>query len=123
MALAAKVAPSAQTAWGIGSTGGSISVDGGRTAVGRSTSFQEFNTTEFIADLLSEWDIVLFGTLLIFGDLGQALGWGAPSEFLAMIPYLATVGILVATSVTAYRRRTGKRAPAALGLPFTRGAA
>lgn len=41
------------------------------------------------------WASYLFGVLLILGAVGQAQGWGVPSPFLDMAPYLVTVVILL----------------------------
>ncbi len=67
------------------------------------------------------WASFLFGGFLILADLGQVYGWGIPSEFLSMAPYVFTIVMLV---LRAWRstaaRRTGAE-PAALGLTFIRG--
>lgn len=61
----------------------------------------------------------LFGVALQANFALQAKGITViPAEFLAMLPYLLTVAILVV--LTANRRTRGAGAPAALGLPFVR---
>jgi len=61
----------------------------------------------------------LFGVALQANFALQAKGITViPAEFLAMLPYLLTVVILVV--LTANRRTRGAGAPAALGLPFVR---
>lgn len=59
----------------------------------------------------------LFGGLLILADLGGALLWPVPSDFLDMMPYLGAVVILI---VWAVRPRSRGAAPAALGLRLRR---
>ncbi len=51
------------------------------------------------------------------GEL-QDTSFEIPSEFLAMLPYLLTIVVLVFLGSRDHRRRTG--APAALGLPYVR---
>lgn len=41
------------------------------------------------------WASYLFGILLILSSVGQAQGWGVPSPFLDMAPYIVTVLILL----------------------------
>jgi ABC-type uncharacterized transport system permease subunit len=61
----------------------------------------------------------LFGMALQANFALQARGVHViPAEFLAMLPYLLTVGILVI--LTANQRTRGAGPPAALGLPFVR---
>ena len=59
---------------------------------------------------------LLFGFVTILQFQGDALGLQASSHLLAMLPYLATVVVLVLISRDATRLRL--RAPAALGKPF-----
>lgn len=61
----------------------------------------------------------LFGGLLILADLGGALGWPVPSEFLAMMPYVGAVVVLIVWAVQARERGIGA-APTALGLSTSR---
>ncbi len=61
----------------------------------------------------------LFGAALRANFALQAAGITAiPAEFLAMLPYLLTIVVLMVLSATDTRRRLG--APAALGQPFVR---
>ena len=61
----------------------------------------------------------LFGIALQANFALQARGVHViPAEFLAMLPYLLTVGILVI--LTANQRTRGAGPPSALGLPFVR---
>ena len=61
----------------------------------------------------------LFGIALQANFALQARGVHViPAEFLAMLPYLLTVGILVVLTVNQHTRGAGP--PAALGLPFVR---
>jgi simple sugar transport system permease protein len=63
-----------------------------------------------------------FGALL-FGGVGalqfrlQAMGVGLPAAVLNMLPYLATLGVLIATRLVSGHREA---APAALGKPYFR---
>lgn len=59
----------------------------------------------------------ILGGLLILADLGGALSWPVPPEFLNMIPYAGAVLILIAWALRASGRGV---APSALGLPFKR---
>ena len=58
----------------------------------------------------------LFGTVTVLQFHAQALGIGIPSQFLSMLPYLATVVVLVA--ISGNRRATLFNTPASLGKPF-----
>ena len=58
---------------------------------------------------------VLFGGVTILQLLAQARGWGIPSQFLSMLPYFATIMVLVAISS---RGRGQFTTPAALGKNF-----
>ena len=59
----------------------------------------------------------IFGGLLILADLGGALAWPVPSDFLDMMPYVGAVAILVAWAV---RWRGRGAAPGALGIRLKR---
>ena len=62
---------------------------------------------------------VIFGGITIMQLAGQARGWPIPSQFLSMLPYLATIIALV---MIASRARTSSAlVPACLGRPFHRG--
>jgi simple sugar transport system permease protein len=58
----------------------------------------------------------LFGTVTVLQFHAQALGIGIPSQFLSMLPYLATIVVLVA--ISGNRRATLFNTPASLGKPF-----
>ena len=61
----------------------------------------------------------LFGAALAANFALQAAGVNLiPAEFLSMLPYLLTILVLIALSVTGARRRLG--APMALGEPYVR---
>jgi simple sugar transport system permease protein len=58
----------------------------------------------------------LFGAVSIGGLHAQALGVAIPSQFMTMLPYLATIVVLVIISMD--RRLTLLNRPASLGKPF-----
>ena len=58
---------------------------------------------------------VLFGGVTIMQLAGQARGWAIPAQFLSMLPYLATIIVLVSI---ASRGRIAVGAPAHLGKRF-----
>ncbi len=58
----------------------------------------------------------LFGGVTILQLHAQALGLAVPSQLLSMLPYLATIGVLVAISRDVQTIRVN--APASLGKPF-----
>jgi simple sugar transport system permease protein len=58
----------------------------------------------------------LFGGITILQLYIQAWGWHIPSQFLTMLPYLATILVLVL--ISANRARIRLNAPACLGRPF-----
>ena len=61
----------------------------------------------------------LFGAALAANFALQATGVRVvPAEFLAMLPYLLTILVLVVLSASSTRKRLG--APAALGVPYVR---
>ena len=59
---------------------------------------------------------LLFGGITIMQLAGQARGWEMPSQFLSMLPYLATIVVLVLISRN--RNIALMRAPAHLGRIF-----
>ena len=59
---------------------------------------------------------LLFGGITIMQLVGQARGWEMPSQFLSMLPYLATIAVLVLISRN--RNFALMRAPAHLGRIF-----
>ena len=60
---------------------------------------------------------VLFGGIEALIPRVQAAGWDVPQYYMFMLPYLATLAVLIYVGMTS-KDRTG--APAALGLPFVR---
>ena len=58
----------------------------------------------------------LFGGITILQLHAQALGINVPSQIMSMLPYLATIAVLVLISRD--RTRTKLNAPASLGKPF-----
>jgi ABC-type uncharacterized transport system permease subunit len=58
----------------------------------------------------------LFGAVSILNLHAQALGIGVPSQFLTMLPYLATIVVLVL--ISGNRRATRFNTPACLGVSF-----
>src|SRR5690606_36156610 len=60
---------------------------------------------------------LLFGSIEALIPRIQATGTNAPTFLLKMLPYLATLAVLV---VTALARRPGQTAPQALALPYLR---
>ncbi len=58
----------------------------------------------------------LFGGITILQLHGQALGLNVPSQFMSMLPYLATIFVLVIISKE--RSRIKLNAPACIGKPF-----
>lgn len=64
---------------------------------------------------------LLFGAVTSLGFVAQIQGWGIPSGFLAMLPYLGTIILMVIPIVI--RSKSARRintAPAALGTPYIR---
>jgi len=58
----------------------------------------------------------LFGAITILQLYIQGWGWPLPSQFLTMLPYLATIVVLVL--ISANRAKVRLNAPACLGKPF-----
>jgi general nucleoside transport system permease protein len=58
----------------------------------------------------------LFGGITILQLHGQALGLKIDAQILSMLPYLATIGVLIAISGKAWKMRLS--APASLGKVF-----
>ena len=64
---------------------------------------------------------LLFGGVTSLGFVAQARGWGVPSAFLSMLPYVSTMALMILPSVVRKgAERTKGRAPAALGTPYFR---
>lgn len=77
----------------------------------------------FFAGWRPLWIIVgayLFGALGALGNIGQAEGWNLPSQLFDALPYLGTVGMMIARAAINRRRGRTEPWPAALGLPFYR---
>lgn len=71
------------------------------------------------------WRVVagalLFGGVTSISFLAQVLAWKVPSEFLSMLPYLATLALMILPNLKKLRsQRRMTTAPAALGLPYER---
>ncbi len=65
---------------------------------------------------------LFFGGVTSLGFVAQAAGWGIPSEFLSMLPYLSTIILMLLPIL--FGKRTQRRlttSPAALGTPYLRG--
>ena len=64
---------------------------------------------------------LLFGAVTSIGFVAQAQGWGIPSSFLSMLPYLGTLALMIVPVLfkPKSQRRFGT-APTALGLPYFR---
>ncbi len=65
---------------------------------------------------------LLFGSFTSLGYMAQIYGWGIPSSFLAMLPYISTILLLVA-SILIRGQKEGKRliiGPSALTIPYYR---
>jgi simple sugar transport system permease protein len=58
----------------------------------------------------------LFGGITILQLHIQGIGIGIPSQFVSMLPYLATIAVLVA--ISSNRTRVRLNTPACLGQPF-----
>jgi general nucleoside transport system permease protein len=58
----------------------------------------------------------VFGTITILQLYIQAWGWPIPSQFLTMLPYIATIAVLVL--ISSDRAKVRLTAPACLGKPF-----
>jgi simple sugar transport system permease protein len=64
---------------------------------------------------------LLFGAVTSLGFVAQIQGWGIPASFLAMMPYLGTIVLMVIPIIA--RGKTAKRvgaSPASLGIPYIR---
>ena len=58
---------------------------------------------------------LIFGGITILQFVAQARGWDVPSQFLNMLPYLATI---LALALISFRLRHNNYAPACLGKHF-----
>jgi simple sugar transport system permease protein len=68
------------------------------------------------------WASYLVGSLGILSVIAQALGWGIPSQFLSMSPYVAAVLVLAVQGWWNRRNPSFFAGPAGLGQPFMRSA-
>ncbi len=71
------------------------------------------------------WRVVagalLFGGVTSLAFVAQVLAWKVPAEFLNMLPYLATLALMIIPVLKMLRsQRKLTTAPAALGLPYER---
>ena len=64
----------------------------------------------------------LFGGLGTLGHVGQALGWGVPSELLSALPYLGTLVVLILLAWLRAGQAGWQAWPSAFGQAFDRGA-
>jgi len=64
---------------------------------------------------------LLFGSVISLGFVAQIQGWGIPSSFLAMLPYLSTI-LLMAIPIALRSKavRNLSASPSALGVPYLR---
>jgi len=63
---------------------------------------------------------LLFGATTALGFLGQARNWPIAPAVLSMLPYLATLALLIVPVAASPQLRRRLTAPAALGLPYFR---
>jgi simple sugar transport system permease protein len=63
---------------------------------------------------------LLFGTTTALGFLGQARNWPVAAPVLSMLPYLATLLLLIVPVAASPAMRRRMAAPAALGLAYFR---
>jgi simple sugar transport system permease protein len=63
---------------------------------------------------------LLFGATTALGFLGQARNWPVAAPVLSMLPYLATLMLLIVPAAVSPTMRRRMAAPAALGLPYFR---
>ena len=64
---------------------------------------------------------LLFGAVTSLGFVAQLQGWGIPASFLAMLPYLGTILLMVIPIVLRSKAlRKLSTSPAALGFPYIR---
>jgi simple sugar transport system permease protein len=64
---------------------------------------------------------LLFGAVTSLGFVAQIQGWGIPASFLAMLPYLGTILLMVIPiAMRSKALRKLSTSPAALGFPYVR---
>lgn len=77
----------------------------------------------FFAGWRPMWVVVgalLFGSLSILGNIGQAEGWNIPNAVFFALPYLGTVVVVIARAWIRRSKGAGLGWPASLGFPFYR---
>lgn len=65
---------------------------------------------------------LLFGGLGTFGNVAQVEGWSITPDFFSALPYIGTLFMVYLLALLRIRHGGGAPWPAALGLPFFRGA-
>ena len=65
---------------------------------------------------------LLFGSVTSLGFIAQINGWGIPSAFLGMLPYISTILLLVASILIRGQKETNRLVigPSALTIPYYR---
>ena len=88
----------------------------GVTVAGCNGKFEQAGDNPNLEESWRRGNGQLFGGITIMQLAGQARGWEMPSQFLSMLPYLATIAVLVLISRN--RNFALMRAPAHLGRIF-----
>ena len=68
--------------------------------------------------LQAMWGALLFGGVSIIGNYIKLIGWPIPSEFVAMLPYILTILVLILSTGSFRKKYT--ETPAALTIPYDR---
>ena len=126
----------AVTAWRffyVSLDGGLVGMGGAFLSLGTSQTFTQFMTSGLggiglAIVMFACWQPLrlilgayLFGGLRALDFAAQSANWDIPSEFLAMLPFIGTLLVLL-VSAWRFRNRPGaSAAPAALGIAFFRG--
>ena len=134
--VAADTTGVAVTAWRflyVSLGGGLVGLGGAFLSLGTSQTFTQFMTSGLgwiglAIVMFAGWQPLrlilgayLFGGLRALDFAAQSADWNVPSEFLAMLPFLGTLLVLL-VGAWRYRNRPGaSTAPAALGIAFFRG--
>ena len=113
--------------------GGLVGLGGAFLSLGTSQTFTQFMTSGLgwiglAIVMFAGWQPLrlilgayLFGGLRALDFAAQSADWNIPSEFLAMLPFLGTLLVLL-VGAWRFRNRPGaSAAPAALGISFFRG--